>query len=117
MKEEDYKQEMMKQNMSHQAAGQSGPEDTASLADQENMKMASGQQTPLTPKVLWTPDHTKLHMAFIDENKDAYNQHKDLFQPHILNEEKYAGAGGEEQPQEQPQEQMPEQMPEQGLPQ
>lgn len=104
IKEEEYKKEMMKQNMSHQAAGQNGPQDTADLADQENMKMASGQQVPITPKVLWTPEHLKLHMAFINENKDAYNQRKDLFQPHILNEEKYAGVGGEQEtPQQLPQ--------------
>ncbi|MFA5730257.1 MAG: hypothetical protein WC938_03530, partial [Candidatus Paceibacterota bacterium] len=88
--EEGFKQEITKQNASHQSAGGGGaPQDTADLADQENMKMASGQEVPLTPQVLWTPEHTELHIAFIQENQDAYKQKKDLFDAHIANEEQY----------------------------
>lgn len=87
-KEEAYKQEMLKQRESHRTDG-NGPEDTAELADQENMQMAARQSVPMTPRALWTPEHTQLHMSFIKENIDAYNQSKDIFDQHILNEEGY----------------------------
>ncbi len=87
-KEEEYKQEMMKQKESHRSTGNS-PEDTADLANQENMQMAAGQQVPLTPQALWTPEHTELHMAFVSENKDAYEQNRQLFDEHISAEEQY----------------------------
>lgn len=86
--EEKYKQEMMKQKESHRSTGES-PEDTADLANQENMQMAAGQQIPMTPQALWAPEHTELHMAFIAENKDAYEQQRQLFDQHIQNEEQY----------------------------
>lgn len=90
MQEEQFKQEIVKQNASHQSAGGGGaPEDTADLADQENMKMASGAQIPMTPKALWTPEHTQLHLAFIQENQDAYKQQQQAFDSHIQNEEQY----------------------------
>ncbi len=87
-KEEGFKQEMVKQKESHRSTG-NAPEDTADLADQENMQMAAGQEVPMTPQALWAPEHTELHMAFIQENQDAYNQHTDLFNAHIKNEEQY----------------------------
>jgi uncharacterized spore protein YtfJ len=87
-KDEQYKQEMMKQKAAHATNG-NAPDDSATLADQENMQMAAGQDVPLTPKALWVPEHTQLHMAFINENKDAYTQHKDLFDKHISAEEQY----------------------------
>lgn len=87
-KEEAYKQEMMKQKESHRSTGES-PEDTADLAHQENMQMAAGQQVPMTPQALWTPEHTELHMAFINENQDVYNQNKELFDTHIGAEEQF----------------------------
>lgn len=87
-KEEEFKQEMTKQKESHRASGE-GPEDSADLADQENMQMAAGQQVPATPQALWTPEHTELHMAFIQENTDAYEQSKELFDEHINNEQQY----------------------------
>ena len=93
MQEEQYKQEMMKQKESHRSDGQS-PEDTADLADQENMQMAAGQQVPATPQALWSPEHTQLHMAFIQENGDAYGQKQQLFDDHIALEQGY----GSEQP-------------------
>jgi hypothetical protein len=86
--QEDYKKEMMKQKESHRSEGE-GPQDTADLADQENMSMAAGQQVPLTPQALWTPEHTQLHMAFIQENQDVYQQNIELFDEHITNEETY----------------------------
>lgn len=89
VKQEGFKQDMAKQAASHQAAGDQTPNDSASLADQENMKMASGQEVQPTPQALWVPEHLQLHMAFIQENKDAYDQHKDLFDAHISAEEQY----------------------------
>lgn len=88
IKEEQFKQEMMKQKESHRTEGQ-GPSDSSDLVDQENMGMAAGQEVPLTPKALWVPEHLQLHLAFIQENQDAYNQHKDLFDAHIQAEEQY----------------------------
>jgi len=88
LKEEEFKQEMLKQKESHRTEGQ-GPEDTADLADQENLQMAAGQQVPLTPQALWTPEHTELHMAFIQQNQDAYNQNQQIFDEHIANEQNY----------------------------
>lgn len=87
-KTEDYKEEMMKQRESHRTDGQ-GPQDSASLADQENMQMAAGQEVPATPKALWTPEHLALHMAFIQENKDAFEQQREMFTQHIQQEEGY----------------------------
>lgn len=86
--EEDYKKDIVKQRESHRTDG-NGPEDTADYADQENMQMAAGQPVPPTPRALWTPEHTELHMAFIQENRDAYEQNKELFDEHIANEEQY----------------------------
>lgn len=88
MQEEQYKEEIVKQRESHRTSGE-GPEDTADLADQENMKMAAGQEVPPTPQALWSPEHTQLHMMFIQENKDAYGQNQELFDEHILLEEEY----------------------------
>ncbi len=48
--------------------------------------MAAGQDVPATPQALWVPEHTQLHMAFINENSDAYNQNRDLFDNHISKE-------------------------------
>ncbi len=101
-KQEDFKEEITKQRESHRTGGE-GPEDTADLADQENMQMAAGQPVPPTPQALWTPEHTELHMAFIQENQDAYKQQKELFDEHISQEEQYGGGQPQEQPQEQPQ--------------
>lgn len=87
-KEEEFKEEMTKQRESHRTDG-NAPEDTADLADQENMSMASGQAVNPTPRALWTPEHTELHLAFIQQNADAYEQNKDMFDEHIANEETY----------------------------
>jgi len=87
-KEEEFKKEMVKQRESHRTDGD-GPQDTADYADQENMQMAAGQEVPLTPKALWTPEHLELHNAFIQENPDAYNQNKQLFDAHLGAEEQY----------------------------
>jgi len=96
MQEEQYKQEMMKQAASHQSAGGGGaPQDTADLAHQENMQIAAGQQVPMTPKALWSPEHTQLHLAFIQENQDAYKQQQQLFDEHIKAEEGYQQGGGQ----------------------
>jgi hypothetical protein len=89
LKDEEFKQEMMKQKESHRTEGQ-GPEDTADLADNENMQMAAGTSVPMTPQALWSPEHTELHMAFIQQNQDAYNQHQDLFDEHIQAEQEYS---------------------------
>jgi len=94
MQEEQYKQEMMKQKESHRSDG-AGPEDTADLADQENMQMAAGQKVPPTPQALWSPEHTQLHMVFIQQNGDAYGQHQELFDEHIQMEEGYQQGGGQ----------------------
>ena len=90
-KEEQYKEEMMKQKESHRTSGEA-PEDSADLADQENMQMAAGQQVPATPQALWTPEHLELHMAFIQQNADAYDQVgiKELFDDHITTEQGYS---------------------------
>ena len=90
MKQEQFKEEISKQAAAHQSAGGGGaPEDTADLADQENMKMAAGQQVPPTPQALWSPEHLSLHMAFIQENGDAYGQQQEIFDEHIRQEEEY----------------------------
>jgi len=104
VKDEKFKQEMVKQKEAHRSEA-NWPDDSASMADQENMQMASGQQVPMTPQALWLPEHTQLHMQFIQENQDAYNQNKELFDAHIQNEEQFAQSW--EQPVEQaPQEQV-----------
>lgn len=87
-KEEEYKQEIVKQRESHRTDG-NGPEDSSDLADQENMQMAAGQDVPMTPQALWVPEHTELHKAFIEENQDAYNQNREIFDNHLMNEEQY----------------------------
>lgn len=87
-KEEQYKEEMMKQRESHRTDG-NGPEDSSDLANQENMQMAAGQDVPMTPRALWVPEHTELHMAFINENIDAYQQNKELYDMHIQQEQQY----------------------------
>ena len=53
------------------------------------MSMAAGTPPPLTPQALWTPEHTQLHMAFIQENQDAYQQNQEIFDEHIQAEENY----------------------------
>ena len=87
-KQEEFKQDMTKQRESHRTDG-NGAEDTVDLVDQENMQMAAGQKVPDTPKALWLPEHLDLHIAFIKENADAYNQNKGLFDSHISAEENY----------------------------
>lgn len=87
-KQEEYKQEMMKQKESHRNAGEA-PQDSADLANQENMQMSAGQQVPDTPRALWVPEHTELHLAFIQENQDAYKQNKEAFDQHIEAEQQY----------------------------
>jgi len=87
-KDEDYKQEMMKQRESHRTSGEA-PTDSAELVDQENMQLAAKQNIPATPQALWTPEHLALHIAFIKENPDAYEQNKEGFDSHIEAEQKY----------------------------
>jgi len=87
-KQEEFKEEMIKQKESHRTSGE-GPEDTADLADQENMGMAAGQSVNPTPQALWTPEHTELHLAFIQQNQDAYQQNKELFDEHLESEAQY----------------------------
>jgi len=53
------------------------------------MKMAAGQEVPMTPMSLWTPEHTQLHLAFIQSDSEAYRQNQQLFDAHIQNEEQY----------------------------
>lgn len=109
-KEEKFKQDMTMQRESHRTDG-GAPQDSAGKADNENMQMASGQDVPPTPLALWTPEHLQLHMAFIDENKDAYSQNQQLFDTHISQEEGYSNQG--EQPQEDEMPQIEQQMNEQ----
>lgn len=87
-KEEDFKKEMLKQRESHRTDG-SGPQDTADMSDQENTQMAAGQEVPLTPMAVWSPEHLQLHMAFISQDRMAYENNKELFDEHIQNEEQY----------------------------
>jgi hypothetical protein len=87
-KEEEYKKEMLKQRESHRTDG-NGPQDAADLADQENTQMAAGQSVPLTPRAIWAPEHLQLHMAFIQQDRMAYENNKELFDEHITNEEQY----------------------------
>lgn len=92
IKDEDFKQEMIKQKESHRSEGQ-GPEDAASLADQENVQMLSGQDVPMTPQALWVPEHLSLHMSFLQENRQDIESNptvKELFEAHINNESSYA---------------------------
>lgn len=95
---EGFQREMVKQKESHRSSGEA-PDDTADLAHQENMGMATGQRVPMTPEVLWTPEHTELHLAFIEQNQDAYMQNQQLFDDHIMNEQNYLqtspGQGGD----------------------
>lgn len=94
--EEEYKQKMMEQKESHRSSGES-PEDSAALADQENMTLMSGQQVPATPQALWMPVHTELHISFIRENQnDMSDEVKQLFEEHISQEENYQGSQGEQ---------------------
>ena len=95
MKEEQYKQEIMKQQASHASNDGNAPQDSADLADKENMQMASGQRVPMTPQALWSPEHTQLHVAFIQENQDAYKQQQQAFDDHIKAEEGYQQGGGQ----------------------
>lgn len=86
--DQKFQEEMIKQKESHRTDG-GGIEDSADMADQENMQMAAGTEVPMTPQALWTPEHTELHMSFIKENSDAYQQNVELFDNHIRNEESY----------------------------
>ena len=95
MKEEQYKQEIMKQQASHASNDGNAPQDSADLADKENMQMASGQRVPMTPQALWSPEHMQLHVAFIQENQDAYKQQQQAFDDHIKAEEGYQQGGGQ----------------------
>jgi hypothetical protein len=97
--QEKFKEDMVKQRESHRTDG-NAPEDTADLANQENMAMAAGQAVPLTPQALWTPEHTELHNLFIKENKSAYEQNMDMWNEHLANEQQYMDGG--EQPMQQP---------------
>jgi len=81
---------MTKQKAAHATNSESQPDDSASLSDQENLQMAAGQDVPPTPQALWVQEHLDLHMAFIDENRDAYEQNKELFDNHISAEEAYS---------------------------
>lgn len=86
---EEFKQEMVKQKAAH-ATDWGWPEDSASLADQENMWMLSWQQVPLTPEALWTPEHLELHMAFLQENAwQIQPEIQQIFDEHVKNEEDY----------------------------
>lgn len=86
---EEYKEEMMKQKASH-AKDSWWPEDSATLADQENMWLSAGQDVPLTPEALWIPEHLELHMAFLNENaQQLAPEVMAKFEEHIQNEESY----------------------------
>lgn len=96
-KDEQFKQELTKQKAAH-ATNWEWPGDSADLADQENMQMMSGQEVPPTPQALWTPEHTQLHIAFMDENNTQMAPDvKTLFENHITLEEGYQSWG--QQPQ------------------
>jgi hypothetical protein len=86
--EEKFKEDLTKQKAAH-ATNAEWPDDSASLADQENMQLASWADVPPTPQALWTPEHYDLHMSFINENQDAYNQNKEVFDVHVWAEEQY----------------------------
>lgn len=88
-KDEAFKEEMMKQKASH-ATNWEWPDDSATLADQENIQMAAWQQVPKTPQALWIPEHLELHMQFLSENsKDFTPDAMRLFEEHIRAEEWY----------------------------
>lgn len=88
IKEESYKEEMMKQKASH-ATSWEWATDSATLADQENMSMSAGQDVPATPRALWTPEHTQLHEAFARENMDISEESKQMFAKHLQQELQY----------------------------
>lgn len=95
-KSEQFKEEMMKQKASH-AKDSGWPEDSATLADQENMWLLAWQDVPLTPEALWTPEHLELHMIFLDENKWQMDEAAmQRFDEHIANEEQYSGMQSEQ---------------------
>lgn len=105
---EKFKQEIVKQNAAH-ATGESGNEDTADLADQENTKLMAWEQVALTPEALWMPEHLQLHEAFVSENKDQMTPDVlTAFWEHIDNERSYWGnvEVPQEMEQEVPQEQF-----------
>ncbi len=105
---EKFKQEIVKQNAAH-ATGESGNEDTADLADQENTKLMAWEQVALTPEALWMFEHLQLHEAFVSENKDQMTPDVlTAFWEHIDNERSYWGnvEVPQEMEQEVPQEQF-----------
>lgn len=105
---EKFKQEIVKQNAAH-ATGESGNEDTADLADQENTKLMAWEQVALTPEALWMTEHLQLHEAFVSENKDQMTPDVlTAFWEHIDNERSYWGnvEVPQEMEQEVPQEQF-----------
>jgi len=86
---EEFKQEMTKQKAAH-ATNSEWPDDSASLADQENMQISAWQDVPMTPQALWIPEHLDLHMTFLNENgKELTPDVMQKFQDHIANEESY----------------------------
>lgn len=100
-----FQENIVNQRESHRTDS-NGPEDTADLANQENMKMMAGEEVPMTPKSLWLPEHTKLHIAFLQQNRqdiESNPQIKQIFEAHIMNEQQYEGSG------QQPQQQQPQQ--------
>jgi len=90
-KEQEYQENIVNQRESHRTDG-GGIQDTAQLADQENMNLLAGNDVPMTPQALWTEDHTQLHMLFFKENREAFENNPEamaLFEAHIANEENY----------------------------
>ena len=86
---EQFKQDMTKQKAAH-ATDWGWPDDSATLADQENMQMSAWQDVPLTPEALWVPEHLQLHMAFLNENgKQLSTEVMQKFEEHISQEEQY----------------------------
>jgi hypothetical protein len=84
---EKMKEQLMVQNASHW--DWNSPEDEATLADEENRAMSLWRNINKTPQSMVIPEHTKLHMSYIQQYPEEYKASKWIFDDHILAEEEF----------------------------
>lgn len=80
-KQQEMQDELMKQNASHWEWN--APDDSATLADNENQSMSMWRAVEPTPDSMLIPEHTQLHLAFINEFPEDYTNNKAMFDEHI----------------------------------
>lgn len=78
------------------APGQGVAQNAIELADQENQEMTLGRQIPETPDEFLTPEHHDLHLAFINDpkNADKVARSGGLIEAHIQGEKQRLAVEG-----------------------